>query len=215
MDRIDSSSKEITDIVDMIDEIAFQTNLLALNAAVEAARAGDAGKGFAVVASEVRALAQRSSEASKQIGMLIRTSADQVNQGVGLVNKTGQTLEEIIEAIQKVVEIVVEISTASQEQANSLSEVNKAVSQMDTMTQQNAALVEETTAASQSLKDQADGLIQQVTFFSGNSAARPAVSSTGQTAPRPRMTASRPSAPAQAATVSRAAEGPNDDWEEF
>ncbi|MGB0682169.1 MAG: nitrate- and nitrite sensing domain-containing protein [Magnetovibrionaceae bacterium] len=167
MGRISSSSDKISEIVDMIEEIAFQTNLLALNAAVEAARAGDAGKGFAVVASEVRALAQRSSEASKEISRLIATSSGQVHEGVDLVNRTGETLGEIVTAVKRVADIVAEISMASQEQATGLDEVNTAVSSMDEMTQQNAALVEQTTAAAQSLEDQAAGLTRQVAFFSG------------------------------------------------
>lgn len=169
MKDISGSSKKISEIVSLIDEIAFQTNLLALNAAVEAARAGDAGKGFGVVASEVRALAQRSSEASKQISTLINTSTDQVSVGEKLVNQTGETLTEIVEAVEKVAGIVSEISTASREQSTSLDEVNAAVVNMDQMTQQNAALVEQTTAAAQSLKDQADGLTEQVGYFASSS----------------------------------------------
>lgn len=165
MNRISGSSKKITDIVSMIEEISFQTNLLALNAAVEAARAGEAGKGFAVVASEVRALAQRSSEASKEISGLIQSSAEQVNDGVELVDRTGTTLEEIVKSVNRVADIVAEISSASQEQATGLDEVNSAVSNMDQMTQQNAALVEETTAAAQSLESQANELTRQIGFF--------------------------------------------------
>lgn len=171
MQQIAGSSKKITSIVTVIEEIAFQTNLLALNAAVEAARAGEAGKGFAVVASEVRTLAQRSSEASKEINNLIETSAVQVNTGVELVDKTGVTLEGIVKSVNRVADIVAEISSASQEQATGLDEVNSAVSNMDQMTQQNAALVEQTTAAAQSLENQANELISQVGFFKINNNA--------------------------------------------
>ena len=165
MSRIADSSKKVSEIIAMMDEIAFQTNLLALNAAVEAARAGEAGKGFAVVASEVRGLAQRSGDASREIKALISTSAQQVDEGVDLVNRTGETLTQIVEANKSVAHLVSEIATASREQATGLDEVNSAVTKMDEMTQQNAALVEETTAAAQSLKDQAHQLTNQVSFF--------------------------------------------------
>ncbi|MGC2854327.1 methyl-accepting chemotaxis protein [Novispirillum sp. DQ9] len=165
MSQIKQSSDRISDIVSMIEEIAFQTNLLALNASVEAARAGEVGKGFAVVASEVRALAQRSSEASKDIKGLIEGSARQVKQGVELVNAAGGTLTEIVTSVKRVADIVAEISSASQEQSTGLDEVNNAVTNMDEMTQQNAALVEETTAAAQSLRDQAVELTQRLSVF--------------------------------------------------
>ncbi len=165
MGQIEDSSKKITEIVGMIEEIAFQTNLLALNAAVEAARAGEAGKGFAVVASEVRALAQRSSQASKDIKELIVNSDNQVREGVDLVNKTGGALEEIVTSIKKVADIVGDIAAASQEQASGIDQVNAAVTNMDEMTQQNAALVEETTAALHSAQQQVGDLQQLVSFF--------------------------------------------------
>ena len=165
MDEINKSSKKIADIINVIDEIAFQTNLLALNAAVEAARAGEQGRGFAVVASEVRNLAQRSATAAKEIKALINESVQKVGDGSDLVNQSGQTLEEIVNSVKRVTDIIAEISAASQEQASGIDQVNKAVMQMDQGTQQNAALVEEATSASQSMKQQAAGLLEQVAFF--------------------------------------------------
>jgi methyl-accepting chemotaxis protein len=163
--RIESSAQKISDIVSMMDEIAFQTNLLALNASVEAARAGEAGKGFAVVAQEVRGLAQRSANASKEIKGLISESNSQVKTGAALVNRTGQSLTEIVTAIKKVSDIVAEIAAASREQATGLEEVNTAVANMDEMTQRNGALVEETSASAQSLSAQARELTSLVGFF--------------------------------------------------
>lgn len=165
MDEINKSSKKIADIINVIDEIAFQTNLLALNAAVEAARAGEQGRGFAVVASEVRNLAQRSATAAKEIKALINESVQKVGDGSELVNRSGQTLSEIVNSVKRVTDIIAEISAASQEQAAGIDQVNKAVMQMDQGTQQNAALVEEATSASQSMKQQATELLNQVAFF--------------------------------------------------
>jgi methyl-accepting chemotaxis protein len=165
MGEINKSSKKIADIINVIDEIAFQTNLLALNAAVEAARAGEQGRGFAVVASEVRNLAQRSATAAKEIKALINESVQKVGDGSELVNRSGQTLAEIVNSVKRVTDIISEISAASQEQASGIDQVNKAVMQMDQGTQQNAALVEEATSASQSMKQQAAELLQQVAFF--------------------------------------------------
>jgi Methyl-accepting chemotaxis protein len=165
MKRIEQSSQKISDIIGVIDEIAFQTNLLALNAAVEAARAGDAGRGFAVVAQEVRNLAQRSAQASKEIKTLILDSGAQVKDGVELVRSAGSTLTDIVAGITRVADLVSEIARATAEQASGLDEVNTAVAQMDEMTQKNAALVEESTAASRSLEEQAGHLRQQMAFF--------------------------------------------------
>ena len=163
--RIEESAKKISDIVGLIDEIAFQTNLLALNASVEAARAGEAGKGFAVVAQEVRALAQRSADASREIKSLITESNAQVKTGASLVNQTGTSLTEIVTAIKKVSDIVAEIAAASREQATGLDQINTAVGSMDEMTQRNGALVEETSASAQALAGQAKELTRLVAFF--------------------------------------------------
>jgi len=171
MTGIEDSARKIGDIVGLIDEIAFQTNLLALNASVEAARAGEAGKGFAVVAQEVRALAQRSANASKDIKGLIQESTSQVRDGARLVNQAGDSLSEIVQAVEKVTGIVGEIATASAEQARGLEEVNVAIGQMDEMTQRNAALVEETHASAQSLANMAQNLAELVGFFKLGGAA--------------------------------------------
>ncbi|RDJ23651.1 methyl-accepting chemotaxis protein [Bosea caraganae] len=165
MSRIETASRKISDITSVIDEIAFQTNLLALNAAVEAARAGDAGKGFAVVASEVRALAQRSSDAAKDITALISESGAEVAQGVGLVRSAGEALGKIVEASKKVSATVSDISSASAEQANGIDEMSQTVAHMDEMTQQNAALSEESAASANALADQIERLNELVASF--------------------------------------------------
>jgi methyl-accepting chemotaxis protein len=165
MSEIEKSSGEISQIIGVIDEIAFQTNLLALNAGVEAARAGGAGKGFAVVASEVRALAQRSAQAAKEIKALIKASTNQVSTGVDLVGEAGKALGRIAAQVTELNGVVAEIAASAQEQSTALAEVNTAVNQMDQMTQQNAAMVEETTAASHSLADEADRLSSLVGQF--------------------------------------------------
>ena len=165
MTSIEKSSEEIGQIIGVIDEIAFQTNLLALNAGVEAARAGDAGKGFAVVAQEVRALAQRSAEAAKEIKALIFTSTTQVKDGVDLVGQTGDALARIVGQVAQISALVSEIAASAQEQATGLSQVNTAVNQMDQVTQQNAAMVEQTTAASHSLAEESQQLADLVARF--------------------------------------------------
>jgi methyl-accepting chemotaxis protein len=165
MARIEESSRKISDIIGVIDEIARQTNLLALNAAVEAARAGDAGRGFAVVASEVRSLAQRSSQAAKDIKDLITNSSSQVQEGVGLVNQAGTSLTEILASIKQVADIVAEIASASQEQSTGIDQINKALTQMDEVTQQNSALVEENAASAKTLEHQSEAMNQKVAFF--------------------------------------------------
>ncbi|HEY9064121.1 MAG TPA: methyl-accepting chemotaxis protein [Burkholderiaceae bacterium] len=165
MQGISDSSRKIGDIIGVIDGIAFQTNILALNAAVEAARAGEQGRGFAVVASEVRSLAQRSAEAAKEIKSLIGRSVEQVEQGTVLVDQAGKTMSEIVGSIRRVSDIVAEITSASVEQSSGISQVGDAVSQMDQVTQQNAALVEESAAAAASLKGQARQLVQAVAVF--------------------------------------------------
>lgn len=165
MKVISGSSKKIGDIIGVIDAIAFQTNILALNAAVEAARAGEQGRGFAVVASEVRNLAQRSAEAAKEIKGLISSSADHVSQGMALVDRAGGTMTEVLESIQRVSGLMSEISAASKEQSAGIGQVSAAVSQMDQVTQQNAAMVEESAAAASSLKKRASELVDAVSVF--------------------------------------------------
>jgi methyl-accepting chemotaxis protein len=165
MSRIEESSRKISDIIGVIDEIAHQTNLLALNAAVEAARAGEAGSGFAVVASEVRSLAQRSSQAAKDIKDLINNSNSQVREGVDLVNRAGSSLEEIVASIKRVATIVADIAAASNEQATGLDQITRALSQLDEVTQQNSALVEENAATAKTLEQQSSDMGERVDFF--------------------------------------------------
>ena len=181
MDGIESSSKQIANIIGVIDEIAFQTNLLALNAGVEAARAGDAGRGFAVVATEVRALAQRSADAAKEIKALISTSAQQVDVGVKLVSETGEALGRIVTQVSQLNGLVAELAASAKEQATGLGEVNAAVNQMDQVTQQNAAMVEEATAASHSLSEEAQELTRLIGLFRIGESVSAAVLQAGRT----------------------------------
>ncbi len=223
MGGIEKSADEISQIVGVIDEIAFQTNLLALNASVEAARAGDAGKGFAVVASEVRALAQRSAEAAKEIKGLITASSIEVEKGVALVGQTGSTLERMSGQITRVTSLVAEIASAAQEQATGLQEVNTAVNEMDQATQQNAAMAEQSTAASQALAQEADRLAALVSRFKlgGDVIALKAMAGrmakAAAPAPRPARAAAAAAGPASHGTAPRkAAAGGNErGWEEF
>jgi len=165
MEEINVSSKRIADIIGVIDGIAFQTNILALNAAVEAARAGEQGRGFAVVASEVRSLAQRSAEAAKEIKGLIGTSVEKVASGTKLVSDAGSTMNDIVQSVQKVADVIGEITSASSAQSSGIEHVNQAIGNLDQMTQQNAALVEESAAAAESLREQADQMAQAVSVF--------------------------------------------------
>ena len=226
MQKINASSKEISDIISVIDEIAFQTNLLALNASVEAARAGEQGRGFAVVASEVRNLAGRSATAAKEIKTLIEDSSGKVEEGSRLVNQSGETLDEIVEGVKQVATIIGEISAASEEQSEGIEEVNRAILQMDQLTQQNAALVEEAASASKHLSEEADTLAELVDSFNidGKSASG---SNAGQNGFVERRGADRPwsqssnsgaSSPKPAAVEAPlAATGTDggDQWEEF
>jgi methyl-accepting chemotaxis protein len=200
MSGIETSSKQIGNIIGVIDEIAFQTNLLALNAGVEAARAGDAGRGFAVVATEVRALAQRSADAAKEIKTLISASGQQVEAGVKLVGDTGKALARIIEQVDRINALVAEIAASAREQATALAEVNSAVNQMDQTTQQNAAMVEQSTAASHSLASEAEELARLIGQFSigatNHASAQPAHH---RSAARPAAGKFRPVAAAQPA----------------
>jgi methyl-accepting chemotaxis protein len=226
MGAIEDSSKKINQIIGVIDEIAFQTNLLALNAGVEAARAGDAGRGFAVVAQEVRALAQRSAEAAKEIKTLISSSTQQVSQGVSLVGQTGEALQRIVTKVGEIDALVTEIAASAAEQATGLNEVNTAVNQMDQVTQQNAAMVEQSTAATHSLKGETGELVRLIGRFnvgSGRQQAsyeRPQMADPAYHAPaanpvaeqRARLNAfARPGRGGAAAASAPASDG----WEEF
>ena len=207
MSGIEQSAQKITDITTVIDEIAFQTNLLALNASVEAARAGEAGKGFAVVAQEVRQLAQRAAQAASEIGAQIKDSNGQVKEGVKLVNGAGDALSEIVDSIGKVAGIVEQISTASQEQASGVQEINNSVTSMDEMTQQNSALVEESSAAARALTDQANKLAELMAFFK--------LDDTGAAPIRREVGSASPKAVEPEPTPVFVSAGDDDDWKEF
>jgi len=234
MSAINTSSRKIADIIGVIDGIAFQTNILALNAAVEAARAGEQGRGFAVVASEVRSLAQRSAAAAKDIKTLIDDSVGKVGEGTQQVAEAGKTMDAIVDSVKRVTDIMAEIAAASQEQSAGIDQVHQAISQMDQVTQQNAALVEEAAAATGSLKAQAAQLSQAVSVFRipGQQPQARAIAPQQRTAPRPVAapvrtspppartlaagTASRPAAPrAKAPAAAIASSRSEDDWESF
>ncbi|WP_321891940.1 methyl-accepting chemotaxis protein [Paraburkholderia tropica] len=244
MREISQSSEQVAQIISVIEGIAFQTNILALNAAVEAARAGEQGRGFAVVAGEVRTLAQRSATAAKEIKDLIATSVERVNNGTALVDDAGRTMSEIVQSVRRVADLMGEITAASGEQRTGIEQVSQAVSQMDEVTQQNAALVEEASAAAQSLSTQAGALRELVSVFKVSGAAASAVSMTSTTAvrapaavaapavkpvsaspaaakrratPAPRAAASEPALrqPAPRAEPVAAAAASDDDWETF
>jgi methyl-accepting chemotaxis protein len=229
MNEINVASKKIADIIGVIDDIAFQTNLLALNAAVEAARAGEQGRGFAVVASEVRNLASRSAEAAKEIKGLIQDSVTKVSDGARLVDQSGKVLGDIVTGVQKVTDVMGEIAASSMEQASGIEQVNKAVTSMDSVTQQNAALVEEASAAAHTLTEQAANLMELIARYRLDEAGAPvpAAAATVGVAPKApeRRAASRPfsakprpavrSKPAPKAAAPKMAVGGDDTWQEF
>jgi methyl-accepting chemotaxis protein len=238
MQQITDSSRKIADIIGVIDGIAFQTNILALNAAVEAARAGEQGRGFAVVAGEVRALTGRSAEAAKEIKLLISTSVDNVQSGSQQVEQAGRSMEEIVSSVRRVSDLIGEITASSSEQRDGINQVNQAVSNLDQMTQQNAALVEQSSAAAMALQEQASRLSQAVSVFkTGQQAqARPAAPRLAPAAtqalvpaakpvpsvqrPQPRAVAAAPApSPAVPAAIAGKGKAPaaasDDDWETF
>ncbi len=233
MQQITDSSRRISDIIGVIDSIAFQTNILALNAAVEAARAGQQGRGFAVVASEVRNLAQRSAEAAKEIKQLITTSVDNVQAGSAQVEEAGRSMHDIVNSVRRVGDLIGEITASSSEQRDGISQVNQAVAQLDQMTQQNAALVEESSAAAAAMRDQAQRLAQVVSIFDVGGAAAVAVAQAPRRpaqavapavpvarTPAAKVAARAPAPQAPQIAPARRAAAPaatasDDDWESF
>jgi methyl-accepting chemotaxis protein len=228
MGSINASSKKIVDIIAVIDGIAFQTNILALNAAVEAARAGEQGRGFAVVASEVRNLAQRSAGAAKEIKQLIGDSVEKVDSGARLVDQAGVTMQEIVTSIARVTDIMGEITTASAEQTAGIDQINEAVGQMDSITQQNVGLVEEAAAAAGLLQEQAGALTDVVSVFKVDGAPPRSPEVVARKAPlrkpepaaprlagKPQAAAPRAAAPKAAAPRRAASAAVETDWEEF
>ncbi|GAB3313015.1 methyl-accepting chemotaxis protein [Luteimonas notoginsengisoli] len=218
MSAINESSRRISDIIGVIDGIAFQTNILALNAAVEAARAGEQGRGFAVVATEVRSLAQRSANAAKEIKQLITESVDKVEHGNALVEEAGKTMGEIVTSVKRVTDIIADISAASQEQSTGIEQVNQAITQMDEGTQQNAALVEEATAAARSLEEQAGQLVQTVAVFQleanrSKAAAAPSARPAAKAVAKPVKRAAPP--PVRESAGFRMAANGDANWQEF
>jgi methyl-accepting chemotaxis protein len=218
MGEIHESARKVVDIISVIDGIAFQTNILALNAAVEAARAGEQGRGFAVVAGEVRTLAQRSAAAAKEIKTLIDDSVNKVEAGTVLVNQAGMTMADVVDSVKRVSDIMSEIAAASQEQRDGIEQVNQAIGQMDQVTQQNAALVEEAAAAAASMQDQAGQLSEAVSLFrldarAVQAAAAPVRKAIAQRAPT-RVAVPAPS-PAPAPARRALAKAGADEWEEF
>ena len=222
MSGIERSSAEISEIITVIDGIAFQTNLLALNAGVEAARAGDAGKGFAVVASEVRALAQRSAEAAKDVKTRIMASSEQVDVGVELVSETGKALQRIIGRIGEISTLVSTIASSAEQQSTGLQQVNTAVAEMDGVTQQNAAMVEQSTAAARSLSEEAGELASQIARFKigGNEPSQSAPTAVHKLQARAasagrRIATTARRAPARGGGGSAAMAVAEDDWSQF
>ncbi|MCP3658106.1 methyl-accepting chemotaxis protein [Herbaspirillum sp.] len=240
MGEINEASRKIVDIISVIDGIAFQTNILALNAAVEAARAGEQGRGFAVVASEVRTLAQRSASAAKEIKALIDDSVSRVDNGSRLVEQAGATMSEVVASVRRVTDVVAEISAASNEQSDGIEQINHAIVQMDEVTQQNAALVEQAAAAAQSLQEQSGRLVETVSIFKLSSQetpraqparkpvppkpagkpaaaapAAPAKAAVAASAPAPKALPAKPAASASAKAGSKAMAADDGDWEQF